>query len=177
MLCVAAEMRVRSRALLPIDQRIRAERVERHALRELVDHCLTAEGVPETRGLGLVLCGDRLMRSLNRSWRGLDRTTDVLSFASGESNVPESVDPMLGEVIVSIPRCRLQAEEQGVDAGVELVRLVVHGVLHVLGYDHERAVDRARMVPREQRHRAWARRRGIGAGLFLDEPARRRRLS
>ena len=118
------------------------------------------------------------MRALNRSWRGLDRTTDVLSFASGEPSVPESVDPMLGEVIVSIPRCRLQAEEQGVDAGVELVRLVVHGVLHVLGYDHELAADRARMVPREQRHRAWARRRGIGAGLLLEESGtRRRRLS
>lgn len=171
-----AEGRVRSEALLPIDNRIRA-RIDRGALRRLVDHCLSAEGIPETRGLGLVFCGDRLMRTLNRSWRGLDRTTDVLSFASGETGVPESVDPMLGEVIVSIPRCRLQAEEQGVDAGVELVRLVVHGVLHVLGYDHEHAADRARMVPRERRYRAWASRRGIGAGLLEEPPALRRRRS
>jgi probable rRNA maturation factor len=152
-------------------------RVERAALRKLVDRCLTDEGVPETRGLGLVLCGDRLMRSLNRAWRGLDRTTDVLSFASGDSGVPASVDPMLGEVIVSIPRCRQQAAEQGVDPGVELVRLVVHGVLHVLGYDHERARDRARMVPLEKRHRAWARRHGIGAGILsVKSRSVRRRL-
>lgn len=168
---------MRSSALLPIDRRVRGVRVERAALRRLVDRCLTDEGVPESRGLGLVLCGDRLMRSLNRAWRGLDRTTDVLSFASGDSGMPVSVDPMLGEVIVSIPRCRQQAAEQGVDPGVELVRLVVHGVLHVLGYDHERARDRARMVPREKRHRVWARRQGIGAGILSvkSRPVGRRR--
>lgn len=159
---------MRSRGLLPIDRRLRGVRLERTALRRLIDRCLTDEGVPESRGLGLVLCGDRLMRALNRSWRGLDRTTDVLSFASGEPRVPVAVDPMLGEVIVSIPRCRQQAAEQGVDPGIELVRLVVHGLLHVLGYDHERPSDRARMVPREKRHRDWARRQGIGVGLLLE---------
>jgi probable rRNA maturation factor len=146
--------------------------VERTALRRLVDRCLTAEGIAESRGLGLVLCGDRLMRTLNRSWRGVDRTTDVLSFSAGDARVPVAIDPMLGEVVVSIPRCRRQAAERGVDPGVELVRLVVHGVLHVLGYDHERESERARMVPRERLLRAWARRHGIGAGLLAEDPAK-----
>ncbi|MEZ4653205.1 MAG: rRNA maturation RNase YbeY [Candidatus Eisenbacteria bacterium] len=157
---------MRSRDLLPIDNRVRRIRIDRGGLRRLVDRCLTDEGVEPGSGQGLVRCGDRLMRRLNRTRRGLDRTTDVLSFPSGDA-VPGVGDPILGEVVISIPRCRLQAREQGVELGVELVRLVVHGALHVLGYDHERAADRARMVPRERVHRGWARRHGLGAGLCL----------
>jgi len=163
---------------LPVALRNRAAAIDRTALRRLIAHCLQAEGAPEAAGLGVVLAGDRLLRTLNRDWRGIDRTTDVLSFPYGPppeaaggsaADGPAGADPdaaLLGEVVISVPRCVAQARERDEDPGVELVRLVVHGVLHCLGYDHERPADRARMRPREQALRRWAARQGIGAGLL-----------
>lgn len=153
------------RERFPIQQRLRGERIERGPVRQLLDHCLTEESRPGT-GLEIVLCGDRLMQRLNREFRGKDRTTDVLSFAWTEGPVLESPEvTALGEVVISLPTLRLQAREQRVDPGIEFVRLLIHGTLHVLGYDHEVPRDRARMVPRERRYRRWAERQGIGVGL------------
>jgi probable rRNA maturation factor len=117
------------------------------------------------------LAGDRLVRRLNREWRGKDRPTDVLSFPAGDPpplppGAEESSGPHLGEIVISVPRCREQAAEQGVDPGVELARLVIHGVLHLLGYDHEDTMDRVRMQARERRLRAWAAESGIGPGML-----------
>jgi probable rRNA maturation factor len=117
------------------------------------------------------LAGDRLVRRLNREWRGKDRTTDVLSFPAGDPpplppGGEESSGPYLGEIVISVPRCREQAATQGVDPGVELVRLVIHGVLHLLGCGHEDAKDRVRMQVRERKLRVWAARGGIGPGML-----------
>jgi probable rRNA maturation factor len=112
-----------------------------------------------------------MVRRLNREWRGKDRPTDVLSFPAGDPPPlpPGADDParlQLGEIVISLPRCREQAAEQGVDPGVELARLVIHGVLHLLGHDHEEAGERARMQARERRLRAWAAQHGIGPGML-----------
>jgi probable rRNA maturation factor len=141
----------------------------------LVEHCLDREGAPAGRGIGVVLAGDRLIRRLNREWRGLDRATDVLSFPldDGPPLPPEarpSVPDLCGEVVISLPRCLAQARARGAPPGLELARLLVHGVLHCLGHDHETRRERARMLPRERALVAWAMRRGAG-GLV---PARAR---
>jgi probable rRNA maturation factor len=156
---------------VPIVLRSRAAAVDRRLLRALVALCLDREAVPGEEGLGVVLAGDRLLRRLNREWRGLDRTTDVLSFPAGEAPPlpPEARSswPVLrGEVVISLPRCLEQARERAEDPGVELARLVVHGALHCLGYDHETSRDRARMLPQERALRASAARRGLAAGLL-----------
>jgi probable rRNA maturation factor len=118
------------------------------------------------------LAGDRLVRRLNHEWRGKDRPTDVLSFPAGDlpplpPGAEESVPSYLGEIVISVPRCREQAAMQGVDPGVELARLVIHGVLHLLGYDHEGGGERVRMQARERKLRAWAAGSGIGPGMLL----------
>jgi rRNA maturation RNase YbeY len=150
---------------VPVTLRCRGVRADRLALRELIRHCLEQEGAPPGQGVGLLLAGSRLVRRLNRVWLGRDRPTDVLSFPYGTPAGPMSGEPeemLLGEVVVSVPQCAAQARERGVATGVELVRLVVHGTLHVLGHDHERPAERARMAPRERRLAAWAAGRGIG---------------
>jgi probable rRNA maturation factor len=161
---------------LPVAVRTRGAVADRGALRALVRRCLLSGGTAPGAGLGLVLAGDRLVRRLNREWRGTDRTTDVLSFPAGDPPPlpPGAEEPAclhLGDIVISVPRCRRQASEQGVDPGVELARLVIHGVLHLLGHDHEAAAERMRMHARERTLRAWAAREGIGPGM-LRESAR-----
>jgi probable rRNA maturation factor len=86
-------------------------------------------------GVTLLLAPDREVRRLNRAFRGVDRTTDVLSFpARGEL---EPGRPHLGDLAVSVPQARRQARRAGWTLEEELSLLVTHGFLHLLGYDHE----------------------------------------
>ena len=156
---------------LPVAVRTRGAAADRGALRVLLRCCLDSGHTVPGTGLGLVLAGDRLVRRLNREWRGKDRPTDVLSFPAGDPpplppGAEESSGPYLGEIVISVPRCREQAAMQGVDPGVELARLVIHGVLHLLGYDHGDVMERVRMQARERKLRAWAAGSGIGPGML-----------
>lgn len=76
------------------------------------------------------------MHELNKTYRGIDRTTDVLSFAFEDNETIECDYRMLGEIFVSIPKMKGQAIEYGHSETRELAFLVVHGILHLLGYDH-----------------------------------------
>ncbi|KAA0256187.1 MAG: rRNA maturation RNase YbeY [Acidobacteria bacterium] len=80
--------------------------------------------------VSVLLCGDGRMRSLNRRWRGLDRPTDVLSFPAGEPG-------FLGDVVVDVPYAARQAGRLGHGLDREVQVLLVHGVLHLMGHDHE----------------------------------------
>jgi probable rRNA maturation factor len=92
--------------------------------------------------LELLITGDVHIRELNRRWRGLDRPTDVLSFAMQEEGplpfiAPENGPKHLGEVVISFPRARRQAARLGHSVEQELACLVIHGILHLLGMDHQ----------------------------------------
>lgn len=94
--------------------------------------------------LALTFCGDARMRSTNRLHRGKDSTTDVLSFPVQESvRSGKHLDWLapgeiaLGDLLISVPRARLQARQFGVSLDEELVHLFFHGFLHLLGFDHE----------------------------------------
>jgi probable rRNA maturation factor len=91
------------------------------------------ELAPSARSLGVSLCGDRTMRILNREHRGLDKPTDVLSFPGGASLEGYH----LGDIVISVPQARRQAEAAGHALDRELRLLLLHGVLHCLGHDHE----------------------------------------
>lgn len=96
------------------------------------------------------------MRDLNRTQRGLDEPTDVLSFPLRDPTglrfvLPPDQPIHLGDVVVSYPRALQQAHESGHSLQRELSYLVAHGVLHLLGYDHEVESDRKRMREREER--------------------------
>ncbi len=110
--------------------------------------------------LSLLLVSDGEMRRLNRRWRGRDRPTDVLAFAQAEGP-GGAPDGMLGDVVISVDTARRQAAERGETLGREAERLLVHGVLHLLGYDHERSMAEARRMQR--RERALARVLGVTA--------------
>ena len=126
-------------------------------LQAAVKHGLAGSLPADTDGqISLVLTDDETVRELNRQYRGLDRTTDVLSFSfehwghwEGDEDAPIPVDdaliswplpddepPPLGEIVISVPQAARQAESQGVPLRRELALLIVHGALHLLGHDH-----------------------------------------
>ncbi len=98
--------------------------------------------------LSVVLVDDRAMRRLNRRWRGVDRSTDVLSFPLSE---PAGGGPLLGDVVISLETAERRARAEGRPLRTELERYLAHGVLHLLGYDHERPEDARRMAEAEER--------------------------
>jgi probable rRNA maturation factor len=109
---------------------------------------LVVELAPEAGSLGVRFVGDREMRRTNRQFRGQDRTTDVLSFPGEEGH--------LGDVLISVPTARRQAAAAGHGVDRELKTLLLHGVLHCLGYDHE--TDQGEMERLERRlRRTWLR--------------------
>jgi probable rRNA maturation factor len=108
----------------------RGYRVPRRLLTEAVAATFESEGVSEGE-IAVVFLRDGPIRSLNREWLGHDRVTDVLSFPLFEPG-----EPPVGDVYVGIEQAKRQAKAHGVSRDEELVRLVVHGTLHLLGYDH-----------------------------------------
>jgi probable rRNA maturation factor len=101
--------------------------------------------------LSIVLCDDGFIQPLNRDYRGKDRPTDVLSFPQREGEEADPDDPVLGDIVLSVERARAQAAERGHSLDTELRILVVHSVLHLLGYDHEDDTDAERMEAEERR--------------------------
>ena len=107
----------------------------------------------ETCELSITLTDDEHIHALNKKFRGIDRATDVLSFAFRESDEPEVIGAdfeILGDVIISLERATAQAEEFGHSFLREVVFLEVHGLLHLLGYDHI-ADDERQEMEAEQR--------------------------
>lgn len=99
--------------------------------------------------LCVVLCDDSRMRELNHEWRGKDAATDVLSFSQVEGEPMPGA--MLGDVVVSMDTLRRQAADGGWSEGEELVRLLLHGMLHLVGHDHEVEEDAVAMRAEEGR--------------------------
>lgn len=102
----------------------------------------------ENSELSVTLTDDEHIHALNKKFRGIDRPTDVLSFAFHESDEPEILDSevdVLGDVIISLERAKVQAEEFGHSFLREVIFLEVHGLLHLLGYDHIDDDDRREM--------------------------------
>ena len=93
--------------------------------------------------LSIVLCDDPYIQQLNRQHRQIDRPTDVLSFAMQEGDGLLADDNVLGDLVISIETAQRQADELGHPLTHELRVLLVHGLLHLLGYDHETSVDDA----------------------------------
>jgi probable rRNA maturation factor len=119
---------------------------------------LAAQGVRGDVEMGLVVTGQERIQELNRTYRGQDKPTDVLAFALlpecdtelglSFTNPPDGVRH-LGEVIISYPQAVRQAEEQRHSLEKEVAILVIHGVLHLLGYDHIKSDEAALMSAKE----------------------------
>jgi probable rRNA maturation factor len=111
----------------------------------------------------IALVSDARVRALNRRYRGKDYATDVLSFPATESAMEReaSAERYLGDIVIATGVARRQARDLGHSLAAELRILALHGLLHLLGYDHER--DRGRMRTLEQR---LLRRSGVRDGLI-----------
>ncbi|MSQ14789.1 MAG: rRNA maturation RNase YbeY [Dehalococcoidia bacterium] len=142
------------------------ELVERDHLVRYAVAALQAEGVVGPLELGIAVVDDYQVRELNRQYRGLDEPTDVLSFGLDEINdaedqtgdafvaVPDGV-LHLGEVIIAYPFSLREAISGGRYIDKHIAHLVVHGVLHILDYDHEEPEDEAVMRAREEAVLGW----------------------
>ena len=104
---------------------------------------------PKGRELGVCVVGAPESRRLNARFRGLDAPTNVLSFISGAPHAPAGGARTLGELVICPRVLRAQARAQDKSLKAHWAHLVVHGTLHLLGYDHERAADARRMERRE----------------------------
>ncbi|MCJ7522306.1 MAG: rRNA maturation RNase YbeY [Dehalococcoidia bacterium] len=128
-------------------------------LGRVVEKTLSTVGMNKPVVIGLFIAGDDTVHELNRNYRGIDSTTDVLAFAFSESETskdgqfitPPDAICDLGEVIISYPRAEKQALEQHHSLEHELALLVSHGILHLLGYDHEQIEDEEIMRALEAR--------------------------
>lgn len=109
----------------------------------------------EDAEVSITLTDNTHIHELNKTYRGIDRPTDVLSFALNESDEPEILDgpevDVLGELVISVERAREQAMEYGHSLRREIAFLTVHGMLHLLGYDHMKEEER-REMEEEQRY-------------------------
>jgi rRNA maturation RNase YbeY len=94
--------------------------------------------------VSVVLDNDDQIRKLNKSFRNLDEPTDVLSFSSGEID-PDTGSRYLGDIVISFPRAKAQAIEQGHSIKKELSTLIVHGLLHLAGFDHSNGEEEKKM--------------------------------
>ena len=128
-------------------------------LEGLAEQALVAQGVSPGAELGLVIASQERVRQLNRDYLGHDRPTDVIAFSmlpeQSAGDLPPFVQPPdgvqhLGEVVISYPQAVIQAEEQGHSIKKELAVLIIHGVLHLLGYEDEAPEPKRRMQAREK---------------------------
>lgn len=126
------------------------EQTVRAVLRKAAD----VYGLTENNEVSLVFCDDAYIQGLNKNYRGKDQPTDVLSFALNEGEEPEIVDGpshiLLGDIIISLETAARQAEEYNHGLEREVAYLTVHGMLHLLGYDHMTEEDKAEMRIEEE---------------------------
>lgn len=114
------------------------------ALQRAAHLTLEMHSVPADAELAIVLSDDAQLQALNRDYLGIDAPTDVLSFPASELD-PETGARYLGDILISVPRAAAQAEARGHSLIAEAQLLVVHGVLHLLGYDHAESEEKAQM--------------------------------
>jgi len=131
----------RRRGLPVVDQRLLRRRAR----------CVLALLGCEGAELSLSLVEDAAMQALNAEHRGKPRPTDVLSFSLVEGSHAEFRGGLIGDVVIGIETAARQARAQGRKLDDEVARLLIHGVLHLLGYDHVRLADARRMRAEERR--------------------------
>ena len=124
-------------------------------IRRAVEATLTYEKFPYDALVSVTLCDEEYIKNLNKAYRGKDKATDVLSFPiyeDGKFDMHECISgALLGDVVISIPRAREQANELGNTFLQEVAFLTVHSILHLLGYDHERSAEEDELQCKKQR--------------------------
>lgn len=128
---------------------VSAKGIARRALARKARIILERIGLDDEE-LSIRLVGDAEMHALNRDWRGKDRPTDVLSFPLREGKFGE-ISRALGDVVISLETAKGQAAERRRPLVDEVDRLLIHGILHLAGYDHEISAREERRMKRKER--------------------------
>jgi probable rRNA maturation factor len=102
--------------------------------------------------LSIAIVDDEEMVELNRRYRNVNATTDVLAFSMAEGEFGEIAPKLLGDVVISAPTASLMGEEHSVVLPIVLDLLLVHGILHLIGYDHEQGEEEARLMAAKTLH-------------------------
>lgn len=123
-------------------------------LEEILPLYAEQEGLPDGLVIGLTFCDDDAIRAINAEYRGIDRATDVLSFPLYERDdeielFDDELSPF-GDIVLSVPHAIAQAEEYGHSVEREVCYLVVHGLMHLAGYDHIEPEDKSEMRAEEE---------------------------
>jgi probable rRNA maturation factor len=125
--------------IVEVVNRQRKRRIDSEHWRTVSEKAVKA--VPALRsgstGVTVAFVSDRAMRELNRRWRGRAETTDVLSFPAEQDEFEKSEGPTLGDVVISVDQAARQAAENKLTFEEEVAQLILHGLLHLCGYDHE----------------------------------------
>ncbi|HJT19102.1 MAG TPA: rRNA maturation RNase YbeY [Nitrospira sp.] len=131
---------------------VRSSRLNLSRAASLAKNILSAVGESSSH-MSLTFVGDRRMHRLNKNFRQKDRTTDVLAFAARDAHAPRARDMIaasLGDVVISVPAAVRQARQRHGSFDEEIAALLVHGILHLCGYDHERNEAEARRMRRRE---------------------------
>jgi rRNA maturation RNase YbeY len=122
-------------------------KISKKRVDKIVEQTLRAVGVKKAE-ISIAFVGDAEMKRLNKEWRGKNCVTDVLSFDYRSRKTPIEKTPknaeIFGEIIISYPQAARQAGEGGHSVGEEIKMLLVHGLLHLVGYDHEKSLKEAK---------------------------------
>jgi probable rRNA maturation factor len=155
----ASELARSKRSVVP-DRRASSGTQRVPSVRTLARFFKDARAAVRLRGrVSVLLTTDKAIRRLNRQFRGIDKATDVLSFPA-EAFIQKQ-EKIVGDLAISVPTARRQSTEQGHPLRTELKVLILHGLLHLAGYDHE--ADSGQMARRERRLRAQL---GLPQGLI-----------
>jgi probable rRNA maturation factor len=135
-------------ATVPVSRRVKAP-IGDASIRKAIEAALRGAKRKGGFEVGVVFVSDLEMTKLNAMYRGKRKTTDVLSFGNG--GAWPGKEELLGDVIISVAQAGRQAKAAGKPVRTELAMLLVHGTLHLLGYDHETLKDEKVMLPLQKR--------------------------
>ncbi len=122
--------------MIEVVSRQRRRKMECERWQEFGERALKAIG-KAGHDATIAFVSDRQIKTLNKRFRGLGNPTDVLSFPAGDDQFAETSQPSLGDVAISVERAEIQAVENGLAFEKEIAQLILHGLLHLCGYDHE----------------------------------------
>lgn len=140
---------------ISVEVAVESTEIDIKALRTLAERVMAGEAVARGTALAVLVTDDEEMRRMNREFLGIDEPTDVLSFPDEADDFVQGVanEPLLGDIAIALPTAQRQAQAAGHPLAAEMAHLLVHGILHLCGYDHvESAEDEARMREREEHY-------------------------
>ena len=140
----------RSRPKIAVENRHKKIRIVKKRVREVAGAILAAVGCTSVE-LSILFVDDKEIHTLNREYRKKDKPTDVLSFPMREGEFGDLNPDLLGDVVISLDTAKRQAEERGEALEEELNFLLTHGIMHLLGFDHEGTPSEARRMQAKEK--------------------------